>query len=244
MDPEYGKAYRRLYEQHWWWRAREAALLDTIRKVCSGGRRRHILDVGCGDGLFFEKLLEFGDVEGVEPDGSLVSDDGPYRSHIHIRPFDDRYLPGHRYDLILMLDVLEHLSDPVAALRHAAHLLEPSSGVMIVTVPAFNVAWTHHDVINHHRTRYTKRQIRHEAALAGIDIVEARYWFQWTFPVKVLVRGLEGLGLRGGSPRVPGPLVNRLLYGWSRLEQRWLGPLNPPFGTSLMAVGRAAQTGS
>ena len=154
MDAEYGQRYRDLYARHWWWRAREAALLDTLKAIAPVGSRHWILDVGCGDGLFFDRLHEMGEVEGIEPDASLVDPQGAHRHRIHIQPFDDRFRPSANYSLILMLDVLEHLEDPVAALRHAASLLT-ETGRLVITVPAFRILWTNHDVINHHPRRAT-----------------------------------------------------------------------------------------
>src|SRR2546426_4518668 len=52
--------------RHWWWRARERLILDVLRRLRPGAGWSAILDVGCGDGLFFERLAEFGPVEGVE----------------------------------------------------------------------------------------------------------------------------------------------------------------------------------
>ena len=67
---------------------------------------------------------------------ALVSSDNPHRDRVYIGEFDDRFLPGKRYSLILMLDVLEHLPDPAAALRRVESLLQPD-GKFVVTVPAF-----------------------------------------------------------------------------------------------------------
>ena len=107
MDPEYGSLYRTLYERHWWWRAREEAIVETLRATRPPSGWRSVLDVGCGDGLFFGRLAEFGTVTGVEPDAALVSDER--RSLIHVGPFDRSFAPGRQYSLILMLDMLEHL---------------------------------------------------------------------------------------------------------------------------------------
>ena len=85
------------------------------------GRRpggRSILDIGCGDGLFFDRLLKFGEVEGVEPVGELVNPTGATANRIHVGRFDDRFQPVvNCFELILMLDVLEHLDNPVGAVR-------------------------------------------------------------------------------------------------------------------------------
>src|SRR2546426_10425650 len=82
--------------RHWWWRARERLILDVLRRLRPGAGWSAILDVGCGDGLLFERFAEFGPVEGVEPDASLVASDGPYRDRIHVVPFDRSFRPGRR----------------------------------------------------------------------------------------------------------------------------------------------------
>ena len=237
MDADYGRQYRELYERHWWWRAREAALLETLDRIRPPAGWPHILDIGCGDGLFFDRLLKFGEVEGIEPSAELVNPTGAHRERIHVRPFDDSFQPSNRFGLILMLDVLEHLDDPVGALRHALRLLAPG-GLMLITVPAFNLLWTNHDVINHHRVRYTRSSFRVVAREAGFRIDLEQYWFQWTFPVKIAGRLVErALGSEPAPARVPPEWINDTLYRWSRLEHRLLKPLRPPFGSSLVITG-------
>lgn len=235
MESEYGRVYRDLYTRHWWWRAREAVLLRTLRRLRAGRPRTHVLDVGSGDGLFFDGLAEFGEVTGVEPDGELIAPDSPHRERIFIGPFDERFRPGVRYGLITMLDVLEHLDDPAGALRHALGLLEPG-GAVVATVPAFPLLWSHHDALNQHRVRFTAASFRRLAALARADVREIRYFFHWTFPAKLAVRAMERVRGPGGPERVPPAPLNRALYGLSRAEEALLGRLRLPFGTSLLAV--------
>jgi len=236
VEPEYAVRYRDLYRRHWWWRARERLILDVLRRLRPGAGWSAILDVGCGDGLFFERLTEFGPVEGVEPDASLVASDGPYRDRIHVVPFDRSFRPGRQYGLILMLDVLEHLPEPVEALRHALALLE-RGGILLVTVPAFPLLWTNHDVLNHHYARYTTASFARAARAAGLRVVRSRYFFQWLFPAKLGVRLLEALWRRPPAPpRVPPPWINRALYLVSRSEQLVHGALPVPFGSSLLVI--------
>src|SRR6186713_3050929 len=99
MDPEYGRKYRELFERHWWWRARSALVLDVLRRYAPPGGWPEILDVGCGDGLFFGALGEFGTATGVEPDGALVSEATRATGRVHVRPFDPSFQPGTRYGL-------------------------------------------------------------------------------------------------------------------------------------------------
>ena len=60
MDAEYALNYRELYENHWWWRARERFILATIEGLRPQGNWGSILDVGCGEGVFFDRLSKFG----------------------------------------------------------------------------------------------------------------------------------------------------------------------------------------
>ena len=64
MDARYAAAYPELYRNHWWWARQEEILLRKIRGVLGGARNARIPDVGCGAGLFFDALEQFGRPEG------------------------------------------------------------------------------------------------------------------------------------------------------------------------------------
>jgi len=243
MQADYAQAYRELYYHHWWWRSREDRIVEALRGCGLSGRHSTILDVGCGDGLFFDRLSEFGVVEGVEPDTSLLRAESPHRPSIHTVRFDADFRPYRTYDVILMLDVLEHLEDPKGALRHALSLLAPG-GKLVATLPAFNALWTSHDVINQHVTRYDRTTFGALATAAGLRIDTARYFFHWVAPVKLAAHVVERVtsGTRDVPrlPRVPPPAINQFLYRMSRLEQRLLRHVSLPFGSSLLVVGGRA----
>ena len=238
MDPDYGRHYRELYEKHWWWRAREVILLEELHRLFPDSRALSILDVGCGDGLFFEQLRQFGDVEGIESEAALVDPRGPNRSQITVAPFDGSFNPGKKFDLVLMLDVLEHLDAPEEALRHVVSLLR-AGGMIVVTVPAFRLLWTNHDRLNEHRTRFTKRSFFLVAAAAGMEIMEMRYFFNWLFAAKLVARMAESILPREPRiPRIPSSAMNGFLYQASRAEEILTRRLRVPFGGSLLAIGR------
>lgn len=213
---------------------RERWIVRALEKAQPPGGWKTILDVGCGDGLFFDRLSEFGDVEGVEPASEIIDATAPHLHRIHRCPFDASFRPGKKYSLILLLDVLEHLSEPLDALRHCALLLEPE-GLIFITVPAFNSVWTNHDAINHHKTRYRKATLFPLLRSAGLKIEDSAYWFHWTFPVKLAQRLIENaFHIAPRNPVIPGRLANRLLCWACSLEHTVLGPLRLPFGTSLV----------
>lgn len=236
MDSAYAAAYPDLYRRHWWWRVREALLLRTIASLVGERRPARLLDVGCGGGLFFDALERFGHVEGIESDAGSIAHAGRWRSRIVHGELDASFRPETPYDAILMLDVLEHVPDPGALLRHARPLLAPD-GRLLVTVPAFGFLWTAHDDMNHHLRRYTASGLHRTLDAAGFEVVTSTYLFPSLVLPKLAVRALEALGLKSPSvPRVPARPVNAALQTWFSFElaaARWL-----PFGTSLMVTAR------
>lgn len=235
MEIQYGREYRNLYEHHWWWRAREEAIVGLLRSE-KLAPSVNILDVGCGDGLFFNRLAEFGTVEGLEADERLLDPANPHRAKIYTVPFDKNFQPGKRYGLILMLDVLEHLDNPGEALECVHDLLE-ENGIFVLTVPAFQLFWTNHDVINHHRIRYKKETLFPLLRTAKFEIKKSQYWFQWTAPVKFAERLVEKIiSSQPALPNIPPKPVNNFLFHFSQLEQRTVSKLGIPFGTTLMAL--------
>jgi SAM-dependent methyltransferase len=240
MDARYARHYRELFTRHWWWRAREDLILETLARLRPGNSWESILDVGCGDGLFFEKLQMIGHVEGVEMDPSSVNPEGRWAERIHIRPFDQSFQPGRTYALILMLDVLEHLADPLAGLVRAIELLQPD-GTIVITVPAFPILWTGHDILNRHYRRYTRRTLTNLATQAGARILRERYFFHCTGLVKLAVHFKERIfGATATVPEVPALWLNRCLYGLSKVEQGIFRTVPLPFGSSLLAVAGKA----
>jgi 2-polyprenyl-3-methyl-5-hydroxy-6-metoxy-1,4-benzoquinol methylase len=238
MDPLYGELYADLYRRHWWWRARERVVLAELTRLLPPGGWRRALDVGCGDGLLFPALRSLvSAVEGVEPDRTLVTSASREDGIIHVRPFDATFTPDTTFDLILFLDVLEHLEDPEGAVDHAAALLDPG-GVVLVTVPAFRHLWTSHDDLNHHQTRYTRAEMT-KLLSSHLTIVEARYFFRWVHLAKLVQRGVEKIRQpRTALPSLPPPPLNNLLYAASRIDEAALSWLPLPLGSSLLVVAR------
>lgn len=241
MELDYAIRYRQLYQQHWWWRSRESVILKCLREYAGRRTDLNILDIGCGDGLFFDELSKFGAVRGVEIDERIVDPNGPHYDKILVGPFDDSYAVDEPLSVILMLDVLEHLPNPEECLRHAMSLLS-NDGIAIITVPAFNSLWTRHDDINQHYTRYKKSSFAQVAADAQMRIDRWEYFYHWVVAAKLAVRLKERL--MPGEPQpasLPPAPVNAALRTLCKLERRLVGWMKLPMGTSLLVVGGKAQ---
>ena len=227
-----------LDERHWWYRARRKILADLIAREIDLPEDARILEIGCGTGHNLEMLRRFGRVDGIEIDGAARALASRRLGHaIGDAPLPE--LPGvpeHAYDLVALLDVLEHVDEDAASLRSMARRLKPG-GRILVTVPAFPWMWSAHDEINHHKRRYTRASLRKAAAEAGLK-VEMMSWFNsLLFPLAAAARLAGRLtGRNDSDDRLPPKPVNALFEAIFGLERYAVGRLPLPPGVSLVAV--------
>lgn len=236
MDVNYAEYYEKLHRNHWWWQAR-AKLVGQWLDALDLPENGKVLDIGCGGDWAFDRWSRYGDVWGVEKSPAIVQAARARSQQIYYGPFDRNYKPAHRFTLILMLDVLEHIEEPHAAIEYASELLE-ANGRILITVPAMPSLWTSHDDLNHHFVRYTKSRLESVITASAIQIDYLQYFFHWTTAAKLLVRLKESMiATQPRNPSIPGPKLNHLLYRITLLEQKLLGRINLPFGTSLVCIG-------
>ncbi len=168
--------------RHWYYRSKAAAL----RRAVAGLRPRRLLDVGAGSGFFSRHLLAETPAE-----SALCVDIGYARDRddsVAGKPVCYRRDTGPTdCDLVLMMDVLEHVDDDRGLVRHYASKV-PAGAHFLVTVPAFSFLWSGHDVFLEHKRRY--RLIEIEAVLrdSGLEIVRGAYYFGLIFPLAAAVR--------------------------------------------------------
>jgi SAM-dependent methyltransferase len=244
VDPQYVAHYADLYRRHWWWQARERFLTETLRRAAPAEGWARALDVGCGDGLFLGVLRDFAThVEGIEINAAAVSRDTRRSYRVHIGQLDSAFQPGSTFDVITMLDVLEHMRDPLGALRRSRELLSPD-GVLIVTVPAFESLWTRHDERNRHFTRFRRSSLTDLLVSAGFGIRLGGYFYHWLVPVKLGARLIERFsGVEFRVTRPPGRLTNRICYAISRVESLAISPSRWLPGSSLLLLAEHARDG-
>jgi SAM-dependent methyltransferase len=139
--------------------------------------------------------------------------------------------------VVVLLDVLEHLANPVQALSHAARVLEPGGGV-VFTVPAGPALMGPWDEMLGHYRRYTPALIQQQAHEAGLQLAWLSHWNAFTYPLAWVIRRLQRwrhIPSGVACPRVS-PLVNRCLLALASVERWVMDRLPVPFGLSLAGV--------
>jgi 2-polyprenyl-3-methyl-5-hydroxy-6-metoxy-1,4-benzoquinol methylase len=122
---------------------------------------KHIFDIGCSSGFFLVVLRELGfnNIEGADISETFVSYAGT--KGLQCRTAD--VLDGHiteettsKADVVLLMDVLEHLPDPVTALGNCKRIMK-EDGLIYITVPIY-------DSLTERLTRTIKRKTRLQQA--------------------------------------------------------------------------------
>ncbi len=97
-----------------------------------------VLEIGCAHGGFVAMLRQAGfEAAGLELSPSIVGlAEDIFRVPVLTGPIEDQSIQAHSLDAIVMMDVLEHLPDPIATLRRCMELLK-ADGILLVQTPAY-----------------------------------------------------------------------------------------------------------
>lgn len=246
MDTELHEELAHMGVAHWWYRGRRTVLRTVLDTHLPARADRSILEVGAGTGSVTMLLVDYGTVTGVEPHDTALE---ACRSLVPGATLlaggvDDLAtlapLRGATFDVVGAFDVIEHLEDDVGALRAMRDLLAPG-GRLVVTVPALDLLWGKHDVVNGHFRRYARPLLEQRLGQAGFAVDYASYFNTILFPVVAAVRVARRL-LPGEEPtptsdfRLPPAPVNQLLTRLFGLEARAMRRRPLPIGSSLVAV--------
>jgi len=226
-------AYKETF--YWWHRVRRQNLYRLLGTEMSSSAR--MLEIGCGTGanlrhergrwaagvgidLDMQALVYCRDLAVVQADALATL------------PFANA-----TFDAVFMLDVLEHLADPISLVGEIGRVLEPG-GTIVIMVPAGPELWSYWDEMHGHQQRYTKATL---AAVFGdgwrLETLE--YSFSWMYPIVWNFRRVMQRRLRQPAhsdfieiPRV----LNAVQVFWGRVEGGVQKYLPAPFGTTVCGV--------
>ena len=223
---------------HWWYRARRDILADYLTRYGKLPGEARILEIGCGTGHNLPMLAGFGTVDAIEIDPAareIASE--RLGKPVGAAPLPE--LPGIErgaYDLIAVLDVVEHIEDDVAALAAMKSCLKPG-GKILIAVPAHQWMWSAHDVVNHHHRRYSKATLVSAIEKAGLAPRKLTYFNSLLFPLAAAARIAGRLTGRDDSDDSPPPApLNKAFEAIFRLERHLVGraPMTP--GVSIVTL--------
>jgi SAM-dependent methyltransferase len=223
---------------YWWYRARAGLLGDALGPYL--GKPARVLDVGSADGPSVGWMQ--GDHDrftiDVDPRG-LQPGRGACASALAL-PFPDK-----AFDVVGAFDVLEHCDPESVAIKELARVVAPG-GRLLLAVPAYQWAWSDHDVRAGHYRRYTKARLLKALSSTDLTVLRCTYAFGAVFPFFAAER-IVRRARRGKEPsaaRLPevSPLMDKVLMGLSRAEQRVIRKHDVPFGSSVLIAAVKADS--
>ena len=181
--------------RHPWELARLAAIRSLIKLIPLKECDLHVLDVGCGDGFTTTELfktVQIKSVTGIDINftNQQVEELNAFRGKIKYLN-DYLYLKCGYYQLILLLDVLEHIVDDKSFTADIADKYLADNGYMLITAPAFHFLFSSHDKFLKHHRRYNRKEIVDLAKYAKLQCLASGYFFLSLLPIRCLLSCYE-----------------------------------------------------
>lgn len=245
-----------MQREHFWYKGRhrfiQAAMEKILQQRGADAEKLQAVDLGGGCGGWIEYLQSSSRQRFAElalGDSSLTAltlaekTVGTAANRYQVDLIDLGW--GDRWDIIFLLDVLEHIPDDLAVLESCRKALRPD-GLLIVTAPALKFFWSYNDVLAKHQRRYSREDFQTLAEQSGLELIDVRYFMFLLSPLLWLSRifspGLDKLSQQQlaeiikKSHRVPAKPINALL-GWTFALETPLGlDLHFPWGTSILGI--------
>jgi SAM-dependent methyltransferase len=238
---EYDRMFR-LEDSYWWFvgRHRFVESLLARRLTATAGEPLAILDIGCGTGAMSDCLTRWGRV--VSADFSpLALRYSRRRGLKFLLTADAMRLPlrSDCVDVVVAMDVLEHLSDDCLAMSELLRVLKPG-GLLVATVPAYRHLWSEHDIALMHYRRYISRELGERLVSAGFRIHKLAYTMTLLYPIVAVQRRLNARKPPKEKPEASLPpvpaVLNSTLIGLLAIENTLASRVDLPFGLTVHAV--------
>jgi SAM-dependent methyltransferase len=230
-----------LDQRHWWYRARREVLAALIQREVPLPAKARILEIGCGTGHNLEMLGKLGRVDALELDDEAraIAEKRLGRRAMSAPLPELSGVKDRHYDLIGAFDVIEHIDDEAAAVASIAAKLK-KGGTFVMTVPAHQWMWSAHDVVNHHKRRYSKKALKRLIETSPLRLQKIGYFNSLLFPLAIAERLASKLrGKDDADVKLPPGPLNSALESTFRAERHLVGRLPLPPGLSLFAVASA-----
>lgn len=228
-----------LEDTHWWHIAKRRIVHKLIKKY-NPSKKPKILDIGCGTGKNIEELQKIGDVYGLDNSKEALSFCKKRRlKKLILGTAEKTSLKKNFFDVITLLDVLEHTDDS-KVLKEAYRILK-KDGLIIITVPAFGWLWSNWDVVLHHRRRYFAKSLIEILKKENFQIIKISYMYSFLILPALIIRTIKSLLFKksySSDFKLSSPYLNLIISQVTKVESFFIMLTSIPIGTSIIAVAQ------
>ncbi len=231
---------RKREKDDWWFVGRHKIIANFLEKYLGNKKDLKILDIGCGAGGMIDLLSQYGTTIGVDKDRQIAQFNRKNGRKVFHGDLVKLSFPDSSFDLVSLLEVLEHVDDDLQGLKEVRRILKPG-GTFFISVPVFPFLWSSHDYASHHKRRYMKGELLDKIKKTGFRIKNVTYFDSFLFPVILTYRFWSNVFVKekykSNFIDYP-PLVNGFLKLIFSSESFFLKRFNLPLGVSLLVIAR------
>lgn len=236
--------YSRLGDSYWWLAGKYLLITKFLKKVLDKQYKKSrkslkILDIGCGPGNLSNNLSNIGKVFGIDVSLPTLRLCQKKYSNLINGKADELPIREGSFDVVILLDVLEHIADDVKVMKETYRILKPG-GIVLITAPAYKILWGSHDEIYQHYRRYSLDEIKKVVRSAGFTIKKL-IAFEFIFFIPLLlfrkIKNVLNYSKRDDFINVPNWL-NSILTVIILLEGQISYNINNPFGVSIICIAK------
>ncbi|MGO8820493.1 MAG: class I SAM-dependent methyltransferase [Desulfomonilaceae bacterium] len=249
MTPDQFELHAKIEDSHWWFVGRRRIVEHIVGASVFDQTQKTLLDIGCGTGgnigIFQDKFNCIG--LDISEHAIVFAKKRFPKINFFCGDLKKIYPIIEKADILLLLDVLEHiendsqfLRDLITKMKQGAHL--------VVTVPSNMSLWSPHDEFHGHFRRYTKQELLGMLEELPVSIKLLSYYNSFLYPIIKAIRIFTKLrdkpwGQACTDLSVPAKPINFLLAKLFASESRWLvNRVNQssqnalPFGVSIISL--------
>lgn len=232
-------------EENWWYLGRRDVIKTLLNCFIKNRKNLKILDAGCGAGSTIKILERYGKVTGIDINENMVkfcrkNKIDVINANVTRLPFKD-----DSFDLVVILEVLEHLKEEKKALAEIYRVLK-FDGLILISVPAFPLLWGNQDIAALHKRRYSKIELIEKVQDVGFSVIKTSYMnFLLFLPIslfRLMRNAFFGTKASLDSEIFSGSLfLNHYLSTFLKIEALLMRKFNLPFGITLFCVAQKKQ---
>lgn len=158
---------------------RNFLIFSAIKKLSKLRKVKDICEIGCGVGILSDKLGKAGfKVDAFDLDKNAVNLANRYNKGKNVKFSHENILTkkiNKKYDLVLAVEVLEHIKNDSKAVKNVSGLLNPN-GFFLITVPINEGYRTEFDNRSGHIRRYSKKDLTAKLEKENFRIIKTKYF--------------------------------------------------------------------